>query len=145
METRFHDIPATLWADKRKVKQILYNLLSNSVKFTPAGGSVDLEARGLDGRELEIKVRDSGIGLKKSDLERIFHPFEQGNSSASRKYQGTGLGLSLTQQLVELHGGRIWAESGGEGAGSTFTVVLPIRSGDDETVSVAAVGNSGVR
>jgi PAS domain S-box-containing protein len=136
MEARFDEIPPTLWADKRKVKQILYNLLSNSVKFTPAGGSVRLGARSLNGKELEITVRDSGIGLKETDVERIFRPFEQGNNSANRKYQGTGLGLSLTRKLVELHGGRIRAESNGEGTGSTFTVVLPIRSECERGISI---------
>jgi PAS domain S-box-containing protein len=122
---QLRDIPSTLWADERKLKQILYNLLSNAVKFTPEGGSVQLEARGLDGQGIEIKVRDSGIGLKKADLERIFHPFEQGDNSARRKFQGTGLGLSLTRRMVDLHGGRLCAESEGEGKGSCFTVILP--------------------
>jgi PAS domain S-box-containing protein len=121
----FQEIPPTIWADEREVKQILYNLLSNAVKFTPEGGTVQLEARGLNDQGVEISVRDSGIGLKETDLERIFRPFEQGDNSASRKYQGTGLGLSLAKRMVELHGGRIWAESRGEGAGSTFTVFLP--------------------
>ena len=127
LSTLFNDIPSTLWADERKVKQILYNLLSNAVKFTPEGGTVQLEARNLNGQGMEIAVRDSGIGLKETDLERIFRPFEQGDNSAGRKYQGTGLGLSLTKRMVEMHGGRIWAHSGGEGKGSAFTFILPAR------------------
>jgi signal transduction histidine kinase len=71
-------------------------------------------------------VSDTGIGIRKEDLERIFAPFEQVDSSASRKYAGTGLGLSLTRSLVELHGGRIWAESEGEGKGSRFAFVIPL-------------------
>ena len=71
-------------------------------------------------------MTDSGIGIKQEDLERIFKPFEQGENSASRKYQGTGLGLSLTKSFVELHGGKIWAESEGEGKGSMFHFVIPI-------------------
>lgn len=125
LNTLFQEIPSTIRADERGIKQILYNLLSNAVKFTPEGGTVQLEARGLNEQGVEIKVRDSGVGLKETDLERIFSPFEQGDNSPSRKYQGTGLGLSLTKRMVELHGGRIWAESPGEGAGSTFTVFLP--------------------
>jgi signal transduction histidine kinase len=126
LSTRFQDIPPTLRADERKLKQILYNLLSNAVKFTPEGGTVQLEARSLNGQQsVEIAVCDSGIGLKEVDRERIFNPFEQGDSSASRKYQGTGLGLALTKKMVELHGGKIWAESDGTGRGSTFHLILP--------------------
>jgi PAS domain S-box-containing protein len=125
LTTLFHEIPPTIWADERAVKQILYNLLSNAVKFTFEGGTVQLEARGPNEQGVEITVRDNGIGLKETDLERIFRPFEQGDNSASRKYQGTGLGLALVKRMVELHGGRIWAESHGEGTGSTFTVFLP--------------------
>jgi len=71
-------------------------------------------------------VTDSGIGIKQEDLERIFNPFEQVENSASRRFQGTGLGLSLTKQLVELHGGRIWVESEVEGKGSAFRFVFSI-------------------
>ncbi|MDY7033023.1 MAG: ATP-binding protein [Thermodesulfobacteriota bacterium] len=149
-------VPDTIRADERHFKQIMYNLLSNAVKFTPDGGSVALKARHVssenggfitnDGRAvtlpnrynilhtiterkcIEISVEDTGIGLKAEDLARIFDPFEQGDSSASRKYQGTGLGLSLTKRLVELHGGSIWAESEGEGKGSIFRLAIPIHS-----------------
>ena len=72
----------------------------------------------MDGQGVEITVSDTGIGLAEADLERIFQPFEQGDNSAGRKYQGTGLGLSLTKRMVELHGGRIWAESEGREKGS---------------------------
>ena len=74
---------------------------------------------------MAISVQDTGIGIKVEDLQRIFAPFEQGEGAVSRRYQGTGLGLSLTKRLVELHGGRIWAESGGKGKGSTFYFVIP--------------------
>jgi signal transduction histidine kinase len=153
-------IPEIIQADERKLKQILYNLLSNAVKFTSDGGSVALSARNLSFREgqwftsdgqsvglpwdgedlvikgkglIEISVRDAGIGIKGEDLKRIFDPFEQVESSASRRYQGTGLGLSLTRRLVELHGGRIWAESEGPGKGSRFSFLIPIRQGDQST------------
>jgi signal transduction histidine kinase len=145
-------IPGTIRADERKLKQILYNLLSNAMKFTPEGGTVTLSARVLSsgngqwinrqgqafslflateeplmrGKELiDISVQDTGGGIKREDLERIFRAFEQGDNSARRRYQGTGLGLSLTKRLVELHGGRIWAESAGEGTGSTFRLFIP--------------------
>jgi PAS domain S-box-containing protein len=122
--------PETLYADHRKLKQILYNLLSNAVKFTPPGGKISIcaetqviNAHGKPG--VEIHVADTGMGLKTLDLERIFNPFEQVESSLQRKYQGTGLGLSLTRRLVELHGGSLFATSDGEGKGSCFSFVLP--------------------
>jgi signal transduction histidine kinase len=75
---------------------------------------------------LRISVADSGIGIKEENIKRIFNPFEQADSAASRRYQGTGLGLSLTKRLIELHGGRIWVESEGEGKGSVFRFIIPI-------------------
>ncbi len=146
-------IPEVIRADERKLKQILYNLLSNAVKFTPDGGSVTLSARylslrdgqwftcdgqpvesPLDGDELlrngkgliEISVQDTGIGIRGKDLQRIFERFEQVENSASRRFAGTGLGLSLSKRLVELHGGKIWAESEGEGKGSKFVLLVPV-------------------
>jgi signal transduction histidine kinase len=75
---------------------------------------------------IEVSISDTGIGMKPEDLGRIFDPFEQVEDSKSRRFQGTGLGLALTKQLVELHGGKIWAESDGEGKGSTFGFAIPI-------------------
>jgi signal transduction histidine kinase len=125
------DIPAEIRADRRKLKQIVYNLLSNAVKYTPDGGRISVSARKRTGEkagkpfEVEISVADSGIGLRPEDLERIFKPFEQVESTRSRRFQGAGLGLSLSKRLVELHGGRIWAESEGADRGSTFTFLIP--------------------
>ena len=145
-------IPETIIADERKLKQVIYNLVSNAVKFTPEGGAINLSACHLssdnghwkksDGalfpvpmgddqspvthREcIAISVKDTGIGLNGEDAKRIFNPFEQVDSSSSRKYQGTGLGLSLCKNLVELHGGTIWAESEGEGKGTTLRFIIP--------------------
>ena len=115
-------------ADKRKLKQIVFNLLSNAVKFTPDGGTIIVEGRQEKG-ELIVSVSDTGIGIKHDDLERVFGEFEQLDSTYARQQQGTGLGLALTQRLVELHGGRIRAESDGEGKGSTFTFIIPIEAG----------------
>ena len=74
---------------------------------------------------VQISIDDSGIGIKNEDLKRIFDPFEQADSSLSRRFQGTGLGLSLTRSMVELHGGKIWAESEGEGKGAEFFFLVP--------------------
>ncbi len=120
-------IPETITADERKLKQIFYNLVANAVKFTPDRGSVNCTAchSETDGW-VEISITDTGIGIKPEDLKRIFDPFEQVNGSEGRQHKGTGLGLSLTKKLVELHGGRIWAESAGEGKGSRFRFTLPL-------------------
>jgi signal transduction histidine kinase len=139
LSNSFDGVPDCIYADERKIKQILYNLLSNAVKFTPKGGSVDLVAkRPSDGDKqvqnvktssrnyIYISVKDSGIGLQKEDLAMIFQPFEQVENSSSRRFQGTGLGLSLTKSLVELHNGKIWAESDGKGLGSIVTFTLPL-------------------
>ena len=139
LSNSFDGVPDCIYADERKIKQILYNLLSNAVKFTPKGGSVDLFAkRPSDGDKqvqnvrtssrnyIYISVKDSGIGLQKEDLAMIFQPFEQVENSSSRRFQGTGLGLSLTKSLVELHNGKIWAESDGNGLGSIVTFTLPL-------------------
>jgi signal transduction histidine kinase len=116
---------AGIEADEIKLRQIVFNLLSNAAKFTPDGGRVDLLAR-KEGDELIISVSDTGIGIRPEDRERIFGSFEQLDSSYTRRQQGTGLGLALARSLVELHGGRIWAESEGEGKGSKFIFAIPI-------------------
>lgn len=142
--------PDFMLADERKVKQIIYNLLSNAVKFTPDGGQVQVHAETVDRKWVEehlpapfkedvlaslnghhpfylkVAVSDTGIGIKPESLREIFKPFQQEDSSTSRKYGGTGLGLSLTHQLVGLHEGGVWAESR-VGKGSVFTFVLPRR------------------
>ena len=118
------EIPASIIADERKLKQIIYNLLANAVKFTPDGGKVHMEAESAGGF-VQVSIEDTGIGIKEQDLQRIFDPFEQAESSLSRRFQGTGVGLSLTRSMVELHGGKIWAESEGEGKGAKFFFLMP--------------------
>ncbi|MBI3827128.1 MAG: GAF domain-containing sensor histidine kinase [Candidatus Rokubacteria bacterium] len=110
--------------DERKVKQVLLNLLSNALKFTPEGGRVDVRASIVDGFA-EISVRDTGIGIAPGDHGAVFEEFRQVGST-EKKAEGTGLGLSLARKFIELHGGRIWLESQ-IGAGSTFTFTLPRR------------------
>lgn len=115
----------TIPADEVRLKQIMYNLLSNSAKFTGEGGRVNVRAW-KEGDELVISVSDTGRGLRPEDHALIFRAFEQVDSSYARQQEGTGLGLALTHRLVELHGGRIWAESGGPGMGSTFSIAIPL-------------------
>jgi PAS domain S-box-containing protein len=129
--TKIPDQPESFQADERKLKQILYNLLSNAVNFTPEGGTIQVRValeNGVSGDDqgLRFSVIDSGIGLTPGDLERIFQPFEQAEKSTDRRFPGTGLGLALTRKMVELHGGKIWAASEGKGKGSAFHFVLPL-------------------
>ncbi|HPJ67101.1 MAG TPA: ATP-binding protein [Desulfobacteraceae bacterium] len=140
VETNIDDLPPSITADERKLKQIVYNLLSNAVKFTPEGGHISVTAvtmpdgyTAVAGKEtgekvpaVKVSIIDTGIGLSQEDLERIFSPFEQIDGSKNRKFGGTGLGLSITRNLVQLHGGKVWAESGGKGKGSTFSFIIPV-------------------
>src|SRR5205085_8980851 len=123
-------------ADVRKLKQVLFNLATNAIKFTPAGGSVRIAARDV-GDGVEIAVSDTGVGISAADQSRLFREFTQVDGSLTRRHEGTGLGLALTKRLVELHGGRIAVRSA-PGAGSTFTVCLPVAaaSGQQEASNV---------
>ncbi|MHB8723199.1 MAG: PAS domain S-box protein [Steroidobacteraceae bacterium] len=115
----------TITVDQQKFKQIIYNLLSNAVKFTDEGGSIDIAAKRLDSSRFQICVRDTGIGIRPDDLQRLFKEFEQLEEGAGRHYEGTGLGLALTKKIIELQGGSVSVESE-PGKGSVFTVVLPL-------------------
>jgi signal transduction histidine kinase len=114
----------TVRADERKVKQVLLNLLSNALKFTPEGGQISVRAGVQDG-VAEISVTDTGVGIAPDDQEMVFEEFRQ-VGTASKKVEGTGLGLAISRKFIELHGGRIWVNSQ-LGAGSTFTFTLPLR------------------
>ncbi|WP_244603647.1 ATP-binding protein [Methanococcoides sp. AM1] len=115
---------STINADKTKFKQILYNLLSNAIKFTDENGKVHLTAA-CEGDQLTFSITDTGIGISPEHIEKIFQPFRQIDSDNSRNYQGTGLGLVLVKNFVELHGGNIRVKSKKE-AGSTFTFTIPV-------------------
>lgn len=144
------DILADAFVDTRKFKQIVYNLLSNAVKFTPDGGKVTVRAKKVSlpapieepefqmtgqngelignnpGEYIEFSVEDTGIGISAEDQKRLFQPFEQVDSSMGRKYEGTGLGLTMVRRLAELHGGAVELSSE-VGQGSCFTVRIPYR------------------
>jgi signal transduction histidine kinase len=111
-------------ADQRKLKQIMFNLLSNAVKFTPVGGTVVVSAL-RDGDFIEITVADTGIGIKREDISKLFQTFTQLESVYTKEYEGTGLGLVLSRRLVELHGGRIWVVSE-FGSWSRFSFTIPL-------------------
>jgi signal transduction histidine kinase/DNA-binding response OmpR family regulator len=124
VELRFDatDAPTYITADELRLKQVLLNVIGNAVKFTPEGGTVTLRAW-TEGPEVFITVTDTGIGIAEADRSRIFDSFQQGTRSASSS-EGTGLGLTLTRRIVELHGGRMWLDSE-LGVGSTFGLALP--------------------
>ncbi|OGO35997.1 MAG: hypothetical protein A2147_10690 [Chloroflexi bacterium RBG_16_57_8] len=118
-------------ADRRKIKQVLFNLLSNAVKFTPDGGKISVESR-REGEQIVISVTDTGIGIAAEHLQKVFEEFFQVKTGSTDKTPGTGLGLSITWRIVQLHGGRIRAESEGEGKGSRFVFTIPIREMNGE-------------
>jgi signal transduction histidine kinase/CheY-like chemotaxis protein len=114
----------TVRADELKLKQVVLNLLSNAVKFTPDGGAVSVTAE-VVGDEAHVTVRDTGIGIAEADRERIFEAFQRGGARARATPEGTGLGLTLSKRIVDLHGGRLWMQSE-LGAGSTFAFAIPV-------------------
>ena len=116
-------------ADERKVKQAVYNMLSNAVKFTPDAGKLGIEAEKINGREIRVCVWDTGIGIEDKDKGKIFTEFEQIDSEYSRKYSGTGLGMPLSKKFIELHGGKMWFESQGKNKGTRFYFTLPLKQG----------------
>jgi PAS domain S-box-containing protein len=136
-----------IFADERRLKQMLVNLLSNAVKFTPENGRITLEARGnWEENTATFMVRDNGIGIKEEDLPRLFNPFVQLDSDLSRRNTGTGLGLSLVAQMAHMHGGSVGVESR-PGVGSSFRFTLPLESAEDANIRtrVEAAGSPGAQ
>lgn len=113
--------------DPQRIQQIVWNLLSNAVKFTPKGGTVHVELR-RTGSNVELKVRDTGVGIPPDFLPHVFDRFRQADASTTRTFGGLGLGLSIVRHLTEMHGGTIAATSPGVNSGSTFTVTLPVHA-----------------
>ena len=113
-----------VYIDKARIKQVLLNLLSNASKFTPDGGKLEVKAV-KEGDWCQVSVIDNGIGIEKEDQERIFEAFYRVNNSATREKGGTGLGLTIIKQIIEMHHGRIWVESE-YGNGSKFIFTLPL-------------------
>jgi PAS domain S-box-containing protein len=117
--------------DQQKFKQVLYNLVANGIKFTDPGGRVDIVCSPCDRNHFKLSIQDWGIGIKTEDLRRLFFEFEQLESRPSRRYEGTGLGLALTQKIVERQDGTINVQSE-FGKGSTFSVILPLVTTEDK-------------
>ena len=144
--------------DPARFQQVIWNLLRNAVKFTPRGGQISLASRdtlGADGTPwLEIEIADTGLGINPTELEKIFQPFEQGGRTGDHRYGGLGLGLAIARAIVDLHGGRIAARSGGPNQGATFVIELPgavppplghheVRVTDAGRVDGSLVGDAG--
>ena len=123
--TELDDRLTWVFLDHKKIKQVLLNLLMNGVKFTPSGGLVTVRARATGNERWILEVRDTGIGISERDQTRLFREFEQLETSASKRFQGTGLGLALVKNLVEAQGG-FMAVASSPSAGSTFSAILPI-------------------
>ena len=112
------------WGDERRITQVVLNLAGNAIKFTDIG-EISIEARAADGAFV-VSVSDTGPGISEADQQKIFEEFQQADSSSTRKKSGSGLGLSISRRIVELHGGRLWVESA-LGEGSTFHFTVPLR------------------
>jgi signal transduction histidine kinase len=122
------DKETEVYADRTRLRQVMINLVNNSIKFTEKG-NVAVKVAPLDGGRVLVTVKDTGIGIPPEDLESVFLEFTQVDTSTTRKVGGTGLGLPISRRLVEMHGGRLWAESTGiNGEGSTFCVELLIEA-----------------
>ncbi|MBI2093797.1 MAG: CHASE3 domain-containing protein [Candidatus Omnitrophica bacterium] len=129
---RIAEDTGSIRADERKVKQMVFNLLSNAAKFTPDGGTIGVEALRQD-KQVIVTVWDTGIGIDPKDADKVFQEFRQIDSAYSRKNTGTGLGLSLTRRFAKLHGGSIWFESSGKNQGARFSFALPVSGPENST------------
>jgi PAS domain S-box-containing protein len=135
LQTALDSRISPICGDPDRLQQIIWNLLTNAIKFTPKGGNVQVRLERIDSH-VEITVSDTGQGIAAELLLHVFDRFRQSDSSNTRRHGGLGLGLSIVRQLVELHGGTVAAESPGEGEGTTFKVILPVRSVHPESNDV---------
>jgi signal transduction histidine kinase len=128
------DQEVEIFADNTRVRQVLINLVNNAIKFTK-DGKISMRVSQIDGARVMMSVKDTGLGIPPHMLESIFEEFSQVDTSTTRKAGGTGLGLPISRKLVDMHGGRLWAESTGvEGEGSTFFVEMPIEARITEVI-----------
>jgi PAS domain S-box-containing protein len=134
-------LPEPVVADPERLQQVVWNLLSNAIKFSFQGGKVTV-GLGIAGDRLQIAVRDTGVGIAPERLPHVFERFWQADTSSTRRHGGLGLGLAIVRHLVEMHGGRVTAESSGEGYGATFTVEIPVRGPKDAALTAAGAGRA---
>jgi signal transduction histidine kinase len=149
IQTRFDPNARYVLGDASRLQQVIWNLVSNAVKFTSEGGRVDIRLEPLDS-QAQIIVSDTGKGIPPNFLPYVFDRFRQESSATTRRFGGLGLGLAIVRYLVELHGGTVQADSLGEGQGATFTVKLPLiphqaTTNQDPQPSEPAVDLPGVR
>jgi signal transduction histidine kinase len=130
------DQAVQIFADRTRMRQIMINLVNNAIKYTEKG-QISIRTKMQEGKQVLIAVKDTGIGIAPEKLETIFQEFAQIDSSSTRRGGGTGLGLPISRRLVEMHGGRLWAESAGiSGEGSTFFVELPLEARFSEPIEL---------
>jgi CheY-like chemotaxis protein len=120
------DLHLPVVADRVRLRQVLCNLLRNAIKFTPAGGKIEIGATDISGTLIRVWVKDNGIGIDPQVLPRLFVPFQQADASTASKYGGLGLGLAIARNIAELHQGSLYAESDGLGHGATFVLEIPV-------------------
>jgi CheY-like chemotaxis protein len=137
IQTTFSPGIGMVMGDSGRLQQVIWNLLSNAVKFTPQGGQISVRLTQTRSYA-QILVTDTGKGINPEFLPYVFEHFRQEDGAITRKFGGLGLGLAIARQIVELHGGRIWVESRGEGQGATFTVELPLWHTANPVEAVAA-------
>jgi signal transduction histidine kinase len=125
VDRKVPDQTPAIRGDADRLQQVIWNLLSNSIKFTPQNGYVQLRLSEV-GSQVEITIRDTGKGIAPDFLPYVFERFRQGDASTTRQHGGLGLGLAVVRHLVEAHGGTVSADSAGEGRGAIFTVRLPV-------------------
>ncbi len=140
IDTKLDPAAEPIWGDSARLQQVLWNILSNAIKFTPKEGRIGVRCERADSNVM-IVVEDSGVGIEPEFLPFVFERFRQADATSERSYGGLGLGLSIVRNIVELHGGSVSAESEGKGHGATFTVTLPIR----QTAQIAKEANSAQR
>lgn len=143
IETSFSNDVGLVTGDANRLQQVIWNLLSNAVKFTPIGGKVEVRLEKIN-HQAEIQITDNGQGIKPEFLPYVFDYFRQADSSTTRKFGGLGLGLAIVRQVVELHGGTVFAASVGEGKGATFTVQLPLLNQENKILGFTNNGNSPI-
>lgn len=129
---------STVWGDEARLEQVVWNLLNNAMKFTPDGGRIMIRSFTPNPNMISVEISDSGVGINQGVLPQIFDAFEQGGADITPRFGGLGLGLAISKSFVEMHGGRIWAESAGQGQGSVFTFEL-------DTIPASATSMRGTK